>query len=141
MNTVSANKLGYFPTKREPGKVVVPLMPEQAQMRGGYLHLMAMGQYFSGSAHGCMVVETPEQVAALKAALKAAPQEPTYSGSGSLYTQLSVVPDADGKGFSLMAGDVQVLRGIVDPTVKILSGDEDPKAQMEESDESDDLQD
>lgn len=115
---------------------IVNMLPTGAQVNGwGYLHLQLMGgSYVSGSIRGAVPINKGTTV---QLALKAAPKEPSYSGSGKDYVKLDVKPLTE-TTFSLMAGDVEVCKGMIDPDYQIASSDEHPDAQQDDPDADDD---
>lgn len=134
-NQTSVNKLGIF------GKVLaVPMAPEAAQMRQGYLHVRLVGgAYLSGGAP-IAPSRLKEVATAYKAAAAAGTVEPTYSGSGSKYVPLSVAPveGLTGVYALLLPEGIEVCRVLVDPSVAITSSDESLKSQVTGGNDSDD---
>lgn len=121
----SKNKLGHI------GAIpVVPMLPLAAQVNSwGNLHLRLMGDsYVTGSLRGAI---TPARFKVVKAAIDAQPKEPTYSGSGTKYHALTIVPDPGGKTCDLMAGETKLCAIVIDPEFQIISTDESIADQIE----------
>ena len=123
---LSTNKLGLF------GHIpLVPMMPTDGQLAiqtmglfmQMYLHLRLgeSGAYISGKAPAI----TPDQFEGFKNAYLAAPDEPSYSGSGSTYKKLTVTPAEDGKTATLTFGDYKIGLICVHPDAPLVSGDGD----------------
>lgn len=127
--TTKLTKLGYIGTIP-----IVPMLPTGAQVsKFGYLHLQLMGgSYVSGSLAGAVPVDRAKIV---QEALKGATQEPSYSGSNNLYRRLDVEAINE-TTFRLKIGDVEVCKGLIDPSYQIASGDEKIEHQQADEDEA-----
>lgn len=138
--TPFATRLGVFGIKREPGTAVVPTMPVQAQVKGPTLHLLLDGGMYITGRCPYFIHTQAEAVAidnTIQTAYTAGAKEPSYSGTGSSYLPCVIAPDADGNGGFIMFGGLKLARFAVDPSAKLLSGDEPLAGQLEDTDEDD----
>lgn len=118
----SKNKLGAV-----LHALVVPMLPTGAQIQSqGVVHLKLLGDsYVNGTLIGCV---SPTLGPGIIKAVKQQPTEPSYSQSGNPWFHLDVVPAADGKSATLMAGKVKVAVCYLAPDAEIVSTDEKPDA-------------
>lgn len=128
----SKNKLGIV------GHVPVsPFAAIAAQIKisDGSLHLRVMGDsYITGHMRGAI---PPSRIKATMLAIQACPQEPSYSGSDSQYHRLEVAGDGATGVQTLMAGETEVCKVVIDPAWTIISSDE-PLADQIDGDDGDD---
>jgi hypothetical protein len=120
----SKNKLGAV------GSVpLLPVMPTAAQAFSPIqVHYKLLGDSY---VTGALPSIPPSKMVAVVTAIRAIPaSDPSYSGSGSLYRALTVVPSDDGRTFVLKAGETVLGIGLVDPSAEIVSTDEAIENQL-----------
>lgn len=135
----------YDPAKHSKNKLglslhalIVPSLPIAAQVsiESGIMHLMLEGGVYVG-VYKPIACLHPDEWVTLQTALPSCPDEPTYSGSGSTYKQLTVekgegVAEGSyvGTGPAAFvragAGGPILARVYVDPLCPVCSTDEDP---------------
>jgi hypothetical protein len=108
---------------------LLPMMPTAAQVFSPVqVHYRLLGESY---VVGILPSVPPSKIKAVLAAVKAIPAtDPSYSGSGTLYRALVVVPSADGRTFTVLAGETVIGIGLVDPTAEIVSTDESLESQL-----------
>jgi hypothetical protein len=111
---------------------VVPVMPTGAQVSAqtGMMHVKLIGESY---VRASLPTIAPGVFKTVVEAIKACPQVPSLSGSGSLYFKLDVEPQADGASAILRAQGVVVGRIAVFPEVDIVSVDEPLDVQVEKT--------
>jgi hypothetical protein len=125
---------------------VSPELPTGAQWCGGWsktLHLqLADGTYLKVRGLPPIAVARRD---AVMTAIEQQPDEPSYSGTGTLYRRLTIRPpgDGDGTGPMLMAGDVEIGPFAIDPIlgavpVPVPVADDDQGEDEDDDDDQDD---
>jgi hypothetical protein len=109
---------------------VVPVMPTGAQVSAqtGMLHLKLIGESY---VRASLPTIAPGVYKTVVDAIRACPQVPSLSRSGSLYFKLEVEPQADGQSAILKAQGVVIGRVAVYPEADIISVDEPLESQVE----------
>lgn len=102
---------------------LLPMMPTAAQAFSPLqVHYKLLGDSY---LVGALPSVPPSKMKAVLQAIKAIPAtDPSYSGSGTLYRALTVLPTPDGRTFTLLAGETVIGIGLVDPGAEIVSTDE-----------------
>lgn len=134
----------YDPTVHSKSKLglgtmvpVAPMVPTAAQMNAiGMLHLRLMGEsYITTTIRNCV---PPARIKEVLKAVKAQPDEMSYSGSDSLYKALEVAAiEAEPNVIRLQAGAVLVCKIFIDPTMDLVSSDETAQSQIDDTDDPD----
>jgi hypothetical protein len=125
----SKNKLGAV-----GGVPYLPMMPTGAQVLNPWqVHYKLMGDSY---VKGQLPSVPPASLKTVVAAIKALPNDdPSYSHSGTAYKRLSIEPHADGRTFTLKAGETAIGIGLVDPNAPIVSTDEPMQDQIDGGDD------
>jgi len=110
---------------------VVPVMPTAAQVSAqtGMMHLRLMGDSY---VRASLPSFHPASYHAIVTAIRGCPVEPSWSGSGAPYFQVTLEPQADGQSAVIKAQGVTVGRIAVYPEADIVSVDTPLKTQVEE---------